>query len=131
MGPAGGPCQVGVRDAVSGGDLDRRAAHRRLASPRPTLGEPPRQLVPVLGEVAGDVAQVELRQDRGRRLALEQEFERRSDQPLGVLALELRPLGDRDEMARLEAAVANADAEPPGSDRLDLDLRMSQKLPPG
>ena len=28
-------------------------------------------------------------------------------------------------MARLDAAVANADAEPPGSDRLDLDLRRA------
>jgi hypothetical protein len=33
-------------------------------------------------------------------------------------------------MASLDAAVANADAEPAGSDRLDLDLRMPQKLPP-
>ena len=71
---------------------------------------------PVLGEVAGDVAEREPRQDRGGRLALEEEPEGLPDVLLEVVVAELEPLteplGHRHLVGRLTATFANLSAPP-------------------
>ena len=77
------------------------------------------EFVSVLGEVAGDVAERELGQDRRGPLALEEKAEGLPHDSLEVVVAELEPLteplGHRHLVGRLTVAFAYLDPELPGA----------------
>src|SRR5215211_5746551 len=86
------------------------------------------ELVWVLGEVAGDVAERELRQDRRGPLALEEKAEGLPHDLLEVVVAELEPLtepvGHRHLVGRLTITFAHLDPELPGRHGLMLMSAM-------
>src|SRR5207245_2026352 len=96
-----------------------------------SAGQPATQLVRVTGEVASDVGQRELAQDRRAGLALEQERERLANGGAGLGAGQSQAIEVVRRCCHLvlggRAAVAHPHTEPPRSDGSDLDLRHRRR----